>query len=183
MFITLAGHLGSGKSAVSRILRDKYGYEIHTTGSIMRRLAEEKGMSIVDFNIYAKDHPEVDDLIDNSTIELGKKSVGKKVIYDSRLAWHFLPYSFKVILTIYPRTAAERVYNANRGAVEKYACIEDAQKALATRTNEELTRFQTLYGQNIFDEKNFDLVVDTTIISAEQVADKIYAAAKKFYEN
>ena len=32
MHITITGRLGSGKTTVCRILSDKYGYEIYSTG-------------------------------------------------------------------------------------------------------------------------------------------------------
>ena len=42
MHITITGRLGSGKSTVCRILADKYGYEIYSTGKIHRQIAAEK---------------------------------------------------------------------------------------------------------------------------------------------
>ena len=43
MHITITGRLGSGKSTVCRILADKDGYEIYSTGKIHRQIAAEKG--------------------------------------------------------------------------------------------------------------------------------------------
>ena len=42
MNITITGNLGSGKSSVAKILKEK-GYEYSSTGNIFRQLAMEKG--------------------------------------------------------------------------------------------------------------------------------------------
>ena len=43
MHITLTGNLGSGKSTLSKILEADYGYEIFSTGKVIRKIAEEHG--------------------------------------------------------------------------------------------------------------------------------------------
>jgi len=69
MFITLSGQLGSGKSTVCGIMQNKYGYQIFTTGSILRRLAEERGMTALEFNDYIlNSENNVDDIIDSAEI-------------------------------------------------------------------------------------------------------------------
>lgn len=44
MHITITGRLGSGKTTVCRILSDKYGYEIYSTGKINRAIAAERAL-------------------------------------------------------------------------------------------------------------------------------------------
>ena len=34
MHITITGNLGSGKSTISKIIQEKYGFEIYSTGTI-----------------------------------------------------------------------------------------------------------------------------------------------------
>ena len=41
MNITITGNLGSGKSSIGKVLKEK-GYEIVSTGNIFRELAMEK---------------------------------------------------------------------------------------------------------------------------------------------
>ena len=43
MKLTLAGPPGSGKSTVRRLLADKYGLEIRSTGDFMRQMSLEQG--------------------------------------------------------------------------------------------------------------------------------------------
>ena len=48
--ITLAGDLGSGKSSVRDILKQKYNYDTYSTGDIQWQLAQSLGLSILEFN-------------------------------------------------------------------------------------------------------------------------------------
>ena len=36
-----------------------------------------------------------DKIVDDKTAELGKTSIDKNIVVDSRLAWHFIPKSYK----------------------------------------------------------------------------------------
>ena len=55
-----------------------------------------------------------------------KENPGKDLVFDSRLAWHFVEHSFKVFLSVNIDEAARRIWNANRGFVEKYTSVQDA---------------------------------------------------------
>ncbi len=50
MHITLTGNLGSGKSTICKILREEYGFEIYSTGTVQRKIAEEFGVSVLEMN-------------------------------------------------------------------------------------------------------------------------------------
>ena len=46
MHITITGRLGSGKSTVAKLIAQQHGYTYYSTGTIMRELAAEAGLSI-----------------------------------------------------------------------------------------------------------------------------------------
>ena len=50
MHITLTGNLGSGKSTLSKILENEYGYEIFSTGKVIRQIASDHGVSVLEMN-------------------------------------------------------------------------------------------------------------------------------------
>ena len=57
MHITLTGNLGSGKSTLSKILEAEYGYEIFSTGKVIREIAKEHGLSVLEMNnLMGQDH-------------------------------------------------------------------------------------------------------------------------------
>ena len=50
MHLTLTGDLGSGKSTVAKLLLERLGLTYYSTGSILRKMAEENGISILEMN-------------------------------------------------------------------------------------------------------------------------------------
>ncbi len=180
MQITFSGRLGSGKSTVCAILRDKYGYEIYSTGTVQRKVAEEMGIDTLELNKRMKENPELDHIIDDAVVKLSRERAGDKIVYDSRMAWHFAENTFKVYMYVDPKVAGERVFNANRGNVETYASPEEASEKLMERAMEENRRFKEIYGVDNLDFNNYDLIVDSTYATPEEIALTIVENAKEF---
>lgn len=166
--ITITGDLGSGKSAVSKILCEKTGFEYISTGRIQRQLAQELGLDTLEMNRRADTDPTIDQRIDGIFVDLGKDP--KNYVVDSRMAWFFLPGSFKVYLQTELAVAADRIFNDGTRKSEEYETKEEAVKKLLARKESENARFLAKYGADSTDLHNFDLVVDTTHRSQEQVA-------------
>lgn len=169
--ISLAGDLGSGKSTVANILISQLGAEYYGTGIIARRIAADMGIDIAELNIYSETHPEIDELIDNGLRALS--SDPRNLIIDSRMAWHFVCHTFRVYLTTDPTVAALRIKNAGRGAEESFKTLEEATARIRARKESEKRRYFDLYGVNCKDLDNYDLVIDTTFATPEQVADRL----------
>ncbi|NLH96814.1 MAG: AAA family ATPase [Clostridiaceae bacterium] len=175
--IAISGDLGSGKSTVCRYMKEKYGLEVYSTGQIQRSLAHKYNMDVLAFNRYMETHPEIDEEIDSELVKIG--SLDRDMVLDSRMAWHFVPDSFKVYLTVDLDEAAHRIMNDQRGKVEKYASLEEARECLMARKKSENQRYITKYGVDCSDPDNYDLVIDTTSLTPEQVAEKIMAAVRQ----
>ena len=178
--ISLAGDLGSGKSTVSKILIEKLGAEYYSTGAIVRSIAERRGMTVVELNVYMETHPEIDNEIDDGLIALGE--VDKPLIIDSRMAWHFTKGTFKVYLSTDVETSAYRIMNANRQG-EHAANLEETIKETKARRESEKKRYMQQYGVDIKDLTNYDLIVDTTIATPDEVASCIITAYNMWLEN
>ncbi len=166
--ITITGDLGSGKSAVSKILCDRTGFEYVSTGRIQRHLAQELGLDTLEMNRRADTDPGIDQRIDSIFIDLGKDPKG--YIVDSRMAWFFLPVSFKVYLRTDVAVAAERILNDPHRKSEEYETKEEAIEKILARKRSENARFLAKYGADGTKMDNFDLVVDTTHKTPEEVA-------------
>ena len=172
--ITVAGQIGSGKTEVCSEIGRRTYWKIVSAGVILRRMAAEKGMSILEFNEYAKAHKEIDREIDGYLASLDRSP--ESLIVDSRLAWHFLPNSFKVYLVVEPVIGGNRVYLASR-ADENHASPETAGADNAERQRLEQERFFSLYSVSPGNWRNYDLVIDTTHASPGEVADVIMKRA------
>jgi len=171
--ITITGDLGSGKSTVSAILCRRLGYEYINTGKIQREIANRYGMTTVELNHYSETHPEIDAEIDTTFKSLNKES---ELIIDSRLAWYFIPDSFKVFLTVDLDIAAKRIVNDLLRTSEKYVTIEEAKKKLTERKSSENKRYMELYGIDCSILSNFNLVLNTSLLQPDEVAELIISS-------
>lgn len=182
MHITITGNLGSGKSTICKIMEDKYGFEIYSTGKVQRELAREMNMTTLEMNQLMCSDPKYDTMIDDATARISRENRDKKIIFDSRLAWNFVEQSFKVFLSVSLSVAADRVLNDNRGKEEQYKDIHEAKKLLAARAETENKRYKDMYNLNYFDFNNYNLVIDSTCCTSEKIASVIMEEAKKYYE-
>ena len=181
MHITLTGNLGSGKSTISRIMSEKYGYEIYSTGKVIREFAAEKGISVLEMNQLMQKDNSYDHLIDDRTrqISLERKD---DLFFDSRLAWHFAVNTFKVFLSVNIDEAARRVFNDDRGDTEKYKSQEDAKAQLIERAHTEDKRYKDIYGIDYFKISNYNLILDSTFSKPELLAEVLISEKRRYEE-
>jgi cytidylate kinase len=172
--ITLTGDLGSGKSAVSKILCEKTGFEYISTGRIQRQLAQEMGIDTLEMNRRADIDPSIDERIDGIFVALGNDPKG--YVIDSRMAWYFLPQSFKIYLQTDVAIAAQRIIHDPLRDSEQYASQEEAVQKILARKASENARFLSKYGADCTNMNNFDLIIDTSARSREEVAEMVLKA-------
>ena len=182
MHITLTGNLGSGKSTLSKILENEYKYEIFSTGKVIRQIASEHGVSVLEMNkLMEKDH-KYDHEIDDTTARISRENSDKNILFDSRLAWNFVEKSFKVFLTVSLDVAAKRVSaDLTRGKVENYESLEKAKEQLKERAETEDKRYKDIYGIEYFNMSNYNLILDSTNCVPEILA-KILKEEADAYE-
>ncbi len=180
MHITITGRLGSGKTTVAKRIAEKHTFTYYSTGTIMRELAAEVGLSICDYNKMIVNDPTEDRKIDDRTREVAIARREENMVFDSRMAWFFAPDTFKVYVTVDPAVAAARVKIDPRpgepnSEVEIYHELEERSKV-------EQARFIKFYGEgaDYYNWKNFNLIIDSTTRTVEEVSDAIWAAAEAY---
>mgnify|MGYP000491599415 CR=1 FL=1 len=166
LIVTISGDLGSGKSVLANALVDYWGAEAYSTGKIQRKMAEDRGITTLELNKLAETDKSIDDEIDGNFRKLAETD--KNLVIDSRMAWHFIPESFKIKLEVNPVLAAERIIAANRDN-EKYGDFDATLQGLKDRKSSERERFQKYYGVDIEDQENYDLVIETTDVTPEAI--------------
>ena len=170
--ITISGNCGSGKSTVSELLARQLNYTCYVMGDVMRKLAEEHDMDIVTFQEAIKNTSEFDHKVDNMIVELGKNN--EDIVFVSRTAWHFIPDSFKVYLYVDENEAAKRIFNDGiRINEKKYDTIEQAKEFTVRRNKLEYERYNKVYGIDVTDFKNYDLVINTSEKTVQDVLTEI----------
>ena len=160
--ITIAGSLGSGKSSTAKAVAKALGYRHFSSGDLFRTIAAERGESVEATNLSAEEQKDIDYKVDHLLQEMGRTE--EKLVVDSRMAWHWMPDSFKVFLALDPESAAERIFNdvqEKRRLSEDASSLEDVRASIERRFASEQKRYFALYGVDPTDPKNFDLVVNT----------------------
>ena len=148
MIITITGKPCSGKGTAAKEFCKLFNFEYLCTGDMFREYAKKFGHeSILSFQEEDDRITQIDKLIDNKTYEIGKTRLNENIVFDSRLAWHFIPDSFKVFIDVNDRVAGERLFNAKR-ETEQISSIEDAVQSLNARWNVENERYTDLYKVN-----------------------------------
>jgi Cytidylate kinase len=183
MHITITGNLGSGKSTICKLLNEKYQFEVYSTGKVQRELARQMNMTTLELNQLMCSDKKYDKMIDDETARISRENRDKNIIFDSRLAWHFVEKSFKVFVSVSLEVAAERVINDQRGAEEKYSSLEEAKNLLAERAATERRRYKDIYDLNYMDFSNYNLIIDSTYCLPHKIAEIIIREANAFYDN
>ncbi len=170
MHITITGKPYAGKGETTKIL-ERYGFEVVHMGELYRAVAKERGLDVVELNRLGD--TTVDAMVDKKLVAIAQERKNEELVFDSRIAWHFLPESYKVFLDVTAYEQARRVIGANRDSEKKASTLEEASKMANERWDLENGRYKMLYGIDNLSTKNYNIVVDTTKNTPKQNALKI----------
>lgn len=179
MIITITGKPCSGKGTVGKLFCQKYNFEYICTGDMFRKLSKDLGFK--DFLDFQKD-PRIfkaDKIIDNQTLEIGKTRIEDNIIFDSRMAWYFIPKSFKVFIDISWPIAGERLLKSNREN-EQAKDLDSSIHSLQERWRIENERYFKLYNKDNLDLSQYDLVINSDNKTPDQIVDEIYSAYQEY---
>ena len=125
-------------------------------------MAAERGVSIEEMNIVAEQQKAIDEGVDAMLRAMGSEK--NDVVIDSRMAFHWIPDSFKVFLQLDPKIAAERIFaqaSAGERIGQSAASLEEITERTLARIESEKTRYRALYGVDVTDLSQYDMVIDT----------------------
>ena len=172
--ITIAGSLGSGKSSTAKAVAEVLGYTHFSSGDLFRKIAAERGESIEAINLTAEVQKDIDKKVDDMLVEMGRTT--EKLVVDSRMAWHWMPGSFKVFLLLDADSAAARIFQdvLKKSRVSEDAeSVDDVRASIERRFASEQKRYLSLYGVDPTDPKNFDLIIETKNNDLPHVVDSV----------
>src|SRR3989344_2435450 len=177
MIISISGDPGSGKSTVAKIIANRLKLKHYSAGDFRRKMALERGMNIHELNALGEKEAFTDNDADDYQRKLGITE--DNFIIDGRLSFYFIPHSYKIYLKVDSQIAAERIFNAQRLDEHIYASIDDVLNATKARVESDEKRYKKYYGIDYTDAKQYDLVIDTTKSTPEEIADKIISEIRK----
>jgi CMP/dCMP kinase len=181
--ITICGGLGSGKSSTANRVAEKLGYTRFSSGDFFRQVGVDLGLSVNELNLRAEKDPSIDVMTDEKLRALRN---AEKIVIDSRTAFHWIPESFKVYLSLPPEIAHHRVMeNLKENALRKQSegstySPEEIYQKMTERLESEQKRYWDLYKIDNTKKENFDLIIDTDKNNLEQVVDIIVSEYKKW---
>ncbi len=158
--ITITGGPGTGTSSNARKVANLLGYTYFSSGDLFREIAERRNVLVDELNHIAETDPTVDDEMDTALRDLGR---GSHVVIDSRIAFHWIPDSFKVVLVVDPHVAAERIFKQIREDGRKSqnaSSVEEVRSSNELRKTSEYKRYREKHGIDMADLSVFDLVIN-----------------------
>ncbi|MBW2964199.1 cytidylate kinase family protein [Candidatus Woesearchaeota archaeon] len=178
MIITVSGTPGAGKTTICRMLAEKLKMKHYYMGGIRRQVAKEKGMTIEEFNKLGEKDPSTDKIVDDYLIKLGKTE--DNFIAEGRTAFHFIPNSIKIFFDVDPVVGAERIRKdltekglANQRNETAGKTVQEQAALTKQRMESDNARYRKYYNIDVYDEENYDFVIDTTDLKIEQVEQKV----------
>lgn len=181
MIISISGLPGSGKSTVAKIMAEKLGFERIYMGGILRNIAEQRGLTILELLKEAETNSSIDEDADKIVSDLGRNK--DNFIIESRTAFYFIPESFKVFIEVDAEEGARRIFGdlkkeerKNEGQTKSFDILKGQLKE---RVETDSLRYEKYYGIDFLDKDNYDLIVDSTDLPAEKVAEKILKEFEK----
>jgi len=168
MKITIFGLAGSWTSTLWKDLSEKLNYTFMSTWNIMRAWAQESWYSIYEFEDKVIKKDKTFDLkLDKRVVGFWKEN--DDFIFESRLAWNFIPDSFKIFLYCDDKERYNRIQKREGWFLDE---IVDKTKK---RESELITRYKEVYPNINFPPKkeDFDLFIDWTNITPEETLLKV----------
>lgn len=176
MIITISGMPGSGKSTVGKLLAKKLGYRYYSMGDLYGELGMRRGMTIDGILKQAETDASIDRYIDDRQTEIG---AGDNAIVDSLIGFHFIPHSFKLFIDVDPVVAGERVFKNQRPDEPPVKNTKEATTMLMARPKTNEKRWKKYYGISYLDRSHYDLVLDSTSHTPDELVKQILAALPK----
>jgi len=175
MRITLSGTPGSGKTSVAKSLSRRLKLKHYSIGDLMRKIAKEKNMTLIQLTRLANKSDEIDKELDKAQIDLKKED---NFVIDSRIGFYFIPNSVKIFLDADFDIRIKRIFGGKR-VEETYSDLSQAKKEIKERFDSEQERYRKLYDLDYLDKKNYDYILDTSKLKVEEATDKIIKFIKK----
>jgi len=176
MLITISGLPGSGKTTVARLLSKWSGVPLIYAGDLFRKEAEERGLTLEQFNELAESDHRIDQKLDERMATYARQG---GYVLEGRLAAFIALQegadAFKVWLTASDAVRAQRVSQREGKDAATVRRLNDA------RQRSDAKRYREIYGFDLNDTTPYDLILNSDHQGPEALADEILAcAAKRF---
>ncbi|OGI16097.1 hypothetical protein A3K63_02400 [Candidatus Micrarchaeota archaeon RBG_16_49_10] len=173
----IGGLVGTGKNIYAEGLKGylsevyRLELEVSTSGEIFRKLAREKGFGSISEYIASIEGPEVDISADSRALENALRDGG---IYVGRITPGTIGgWGYTIGLKTDPAVVAKRL-KADPKRDEHNMGLDEIEAGVRKRDADDLERYMRVYGVDFLSlMAGFDLMIDTTHLSEENVQETI----------
>lgn len=165
MRLLLSGLSGTGSTTAAKRIAADFNLRYVYGGQIFRDLAVEKGISLEELAESLERNPETEREIDQRLIEAGK---GENVLIESRTIGWLFPKEIRACRIWLTCDLEERLRR-----VQSREHNPRSAENLLRRESSDNRRYRALYGIEPTDFSPFDLVLNTTTMSVDEVVERI----------
>ena len=176
MIITVSGTMGSGKSTLAKKLAKKLNFDYFYMGQIFRDLAKKRNMNLRKYLELGETDPRVDKEVDDYQKKLSQTC--DNFVIDGRVSFYVIPNSIKLYIYSSIEVGAKRIFNdlknnplRNEGNLKN---VKEVEKEIKKRLKTDKKRYKKYYNIDVFNPDNFDLAIDTSNLSREEVFNIAY---------
>jgi CMP/dCMP kinase len=173
--IAISSHSGCGNTTATNNVGTTLGLKV--VNYTFRDLAEDLGLPFEEIQQKAAKSRIYDFLTD---LKLMRASLRSRVVVGSRLAGWLVDADLRVWLQAPLEARAKRIFQREP---DKHAGYESVLYRTLQRDEQNRKRYLEVYGIDINDRNDFDIIINTEKLTAEQVSSLIVAAAQWASQN